>query len=165
MDLVIKNLPANAGDIRDMGSIPGLGRSPGGGHGNPLQYSGLENPSDRGAWRVAVHRVTKSWTLLKRLRTHNLDEKSVQYWLPLAGTSKGLGVLASIFLLWRKALFAPGLARETPLSTFLTEDWGILTLILWSRPRSPGPSLGVLSCHLGSFWSGQATVFWTMKDS
>ena len=46
---MVKNLPASAGDARDAGSIPGLGRSPGGGHGNPLQYSGLENPMDRGA--------------------------------------------------------------------------------------------------------------------
>ena len=50
MTLVVKNLPANAGDIRDMGSIPGPGRSLGGGHGNPLQYSCLKNPIDRGAW-------------------------------------------------------------------------------------------------------------------
>ena len=48
--LVVKNLPANAGDIRDVGLIPGLGKSPGGGHGNPLQHSRLENPMDRGAW-------------------------------------------------------------------------------------------------------------------
>ena len=48
--LVIKNLPANAGDLRDMDLIPGSGRSPGGGHGNPLQYSCLQNPMDRGAW-------------------------------------------------------------------------------------------------------------------
>ena len=60
--LVVKNLPANAGDTRDMGSTPGLGRSPGGGHDNPLWYSCLENPMDRGAWRATVHRVTKSWT-------------------------------------------------------------------------------------------------------
>ena len=49
---------------RDLGSIPGLGRSPGEGHGNPLQYSCLENPMDRGAWRATVHRVSKSRTLL-----------------------------------------------------------------------------------------------------
>ena len=60
--LVVKNLPANTRDIRDVGSIPGLGRSSGGGHGNPLQYSCLENPMDRGAWQTTVHRVTKSWT-------------------------------------------------------------------------------------------------------
>ena len=59
---MIKNLPANAGDIIDAGLIPGSGRSPGGGHGNPLQYSCLENPMDRGVWRATVHRVPKSWT-------------------------------------------------------------------------------------------------------
>ena len=51
----------------DLGSIPGLGRSPGGGHGNPLQYSCLENPMDRGAWRATVHGVAKSWTQLSDL--------------------------------------------------------------------------------------------------
>ena len=60
MALVVKNQPANAGDIKDASSIPGLGRSPGGGTGNPFQYSCLENPMDKGAWRVPVHRVTKS---------------------------------------------------------------------------------------------------------
>ena len=61
--LVVKNLPANAEDIKDSGSIPGLGRSPGGGHGNPLQYSCLENPVDRGTWRTIAHRVMKSQTM------------------------------------------------------------------------------------------------------
>ena len=55
--LVVNNLPANAGDVRDMGLIPGLGRSPGEGHGTPLRYSCLENPMDRGAWWATVHRV------------------------------------------------------------------------------------------------------------
>ena len=67
---MVKNLPAIAGDIKDAGLIPGLGRSPGGGHGNPLQYSCLENPMDRGAWWATVHRLTKSLTQLKRLSTH-----------------------------------------------------------------------------------------------
>ena len=58
--LVVKNPPANAGDIRVMGSVPGSGRSPGGGHGNPLQYSCLENLMDREAWRATVHGVAKS---------------------------------------------------------------------------------------------------------
>ena len=62
---MVKNLTANAGDIRDAGSIPGLGRSPGEGNGNPLQYSCLENPVDREAWRATVHRVAKSQTRLK----------------------------------------------------------------------------------------------------
>ena len=57
---MVKNLAANTGDVRDVGLIPGLGRSPGGGHGNPLQYSWLENnPIDREAWRVIVHRVAQ----------------------------------------------------------------------------------------------------------
>ena len=57
MALVVKNPPANAGDIRDADSIPGWGRTPGGGHGNPFQYSCLENPMDREAWWATVHRV------------------------------------------------------------------------------------------------------------
>ena len=60
MVLVVKNLPARAGDIRGLGLIPGLGRSPGGGDGNPLQYSCLENPMDRGAWWVTLDRVAKN---------------------------------------------------------------------------------------------------------
>ena len=60
--LAVKNPPANAGDARDTGLIPGSGRSPGEGHGNPLQYSCLENPMDRGAWKVTVQRVANSWT-------------------------------------------------------------------------------------------------------
>jgi len=59
---VVKNPPANAGDSRNMGSIPGSGRSPGAGNGNPLQCSCLENPMDRGAWHAAICRVAKSQT-------------------------------------------------------------------------------------------------------
>ena len=59
--LVVKNPSANAGDIRDAGLILGLERSSGGGRGNPLQFSCLENPMYRGAWQATVHRVTKSW--------------------------------------------------------------------------------------------------------
>ena len=56
----VKNLPANAGDVRDMGSIPGSGKSPGGGNGHPCQHSCLENPTDRGAWWAPVRRFAKS---------------------------------------------------------------------------------------------------------
>ena len=65
--LVVKNLPVNAGDIRDVGTMPGSGRSPEGGYGNELQYSCLENPMDRRAWRATVHRVAKSRTRLSNL--------------------------------------------------------------------------------------------------
>ena len=58
--LVVKNMPANSEDVRDAGSVPGLGGSPGGGHGNPFQYRCLEKPLDRGAWWATVHRVTGS---------------------------------------------------------------------------------------------------------
>ena len=73
--LVVKNPSANAGDMRDAGSIPGSGRSPGGGHGNPLQYSCLENPMDRGAWWATVHGVEKSQTRQKQLSMH------ARFWL------------------------------------------------------------------------------------
>ena len=67
MAQLVKNPPANAGDTRDVGLIPGSGRSPGEWNGNPLQYSCLENSMNRGAWLATVHRVTKSQTGLKRL--------------------------------------------------------------------------------------------------
>ena len=63
--VVVKNPPASAGDVRDTGSIPGLGRAPGGGPGNPLQYFYLENPMDREAWWATARRVAKSRTRLK----------------------------------------------------------------------------------------------------
>ena len=67
--LVGKNLPANAGDLRGSGLIPGSGRSPGRGNGNPLQCSCLKNPMDRGAWRAMLHWVAKSQTRLQQLST------------------------------------------------------------------------------------------------
>ena len=68
---MVKNLPANAGDVRDRGLIPGSGRSPGRGQGSPLQYSCQENPMDSGAWWIMVHRVAKSQTQLKQLISTN----------------------------------------------------------------------------------------------
>ena len=62
---MVKNLPVNAGDMRDMGSIPGLGRSPGGGLGNPLQCSYLGNPMERGTWQAIVHGVAKELDITK----------------------------------------------------------------------------------------------------
>ena len=65
MALKVKNLPANAGEVRDVGLVPGSGRSPGGGRGNPLQYYCLGSPMDGGGWWATVHGVAKSWTRLK----------------------------------------------------------------------------------------------------
>ena len=70
---MVKNPLANAGDVRDVGLFPGLGRSPGGGHGNLLQNSCLENPMDRGAWRAAVHGITKSRTRLSEGKKKKKD--------------------------------------------------------------------------------------------
>ena len=70
--VVVRNPPSSEGDIRYSGSIPVSGRSPGEGHGNPLQYSYLENPMDSGAWQATVPGVTKSQTLHARAHTHKL---------------------------------------------------------------------------------------------
>ena len=84
--LVTKHSPANAGDVRDSGLIPGSGRTPGGGHGNPLQYSYLDKAMKTGAWSAKVHRVAKSQTQLKKLSTHThttfcLSIPSVDTWV------------------------------------------------------------------------------------
>ena len=68
--VLVKNPPANAGDVRDSGSVPLSGRSPGGGHGNPLHFSCQGNPMDRGVWWATVHWVAKSRTRLRRLSMH-----------------------------------------------------------------------------------------------
>jgi len=73
---VVKNLPANAGDTRDAGLTPGCGKSPEGGHGNPLQYSCLENPMDKRAWKATVHRAAQNWTRLKQL---SMQERQTLY--------------------------------------------------------------------------------------
>ena len=80
--LVVKNPPANAGDIRDISLIPGLGRSSGEGHGNPLQYSCLENPVDRGAWQAMVLRGEKSQTQLKQFSTHIHRDQKTELFIP-----------------------------------------------------------------------------------
>ena len=75
--LAVKNPPSNAGNIKDISLIPGLGRSPEAGHGNPPQHSCPENPMNRGAWWATVHRVTKSWTWLKQLSMHTITMISI----------------------------------------------------------------------------------------
>ena len=84
--LIVKNSPANAGDIRDIGSIPWSGRSPGGEHGIPLQYSCLDNPMDRGAWQAIVHGVAKSQAWLKQLSLHTHEKYLAEY--PYKDTKK-----------------------------------------------------------------------------
>ena len=78
MALVVKNPPANAGDVRDTGLIPGLGRSPGGGNDNPLQYSCLKNPMDRGDWRATVHGVARVGHYGPTNHHHHVDFKHIR---------------------------------------------------------------------------------------
>ena len=88
MSTVVKNPPANAGDARHAGSIPGSGKSLGVGNGNPLQYTCMENSMDRGAWWAAVHGITKSWTRLKRLSS--------------SSSSRALGVKTKIDAMYQR---------------------------------------------------------------
>ena len=89
-------LPANAGGIRDVGLIPGSGRSPGEGHGNPLQYSCLENLMDRWAWQAAVHRVAQIWTWLKQLSTHSYLSYTFSGWFYSLQVNKNLLLFSSL---------------------------------------------------------------------
>ena len=117
MALVVKNLPASAGDVRDEVLIPASGRYPGDGNGNPLQYSCLENPMDRGAGRVTVRNVAQSQTGLKRLSTdaHKLDR--------MGNTSPGhlllAGLLISLCWWWHRVY----LTLSEGLAFYLEEKW------------------------------------------
>ena len=96
--LVVKNLSANADDVRDVGSIPGSGRFPGGGHSNPLQYSCLGNPRDRGTLQVTVHGVAKSWTELSNYAlTHAHSSCKMQNSCRLSVPRLASDVFGSVF--------------------------------------------------------------------
>ena len=114
---MVKNLSAGAGDIRDVGLIPGSGKSPGGGHGHPLQYSCLENSMDIGAWWATVHRVAKSRTRLKRLGTHRGIYSSQKKALNLGRLKKKLVVTSAAFkefTMYREGLETQQLAFRKP---------------------------------------------------
>ena len=99
---MVKDLPSNSGDVRDVGLILALGRSPGGGHDNPLQHSCLGNLMDRGAWWATVHRLAKSWTWPKRLSTHTRPfawrawVQMIMWWV---------GRLDDYWEVWRSTIF------------------------------------------------------------
>ena len=114
---MVKNLPANAEDIRDMGSISGSGRSAGGGHGNPLQYFCLENPRDRGAWRATVHGVAKSPTQKKRFSKTNKQTLGFLFSKQKGGDEEDLG-LRSRFSTWVWSP-APGVTSGWPWTNYL----------------------------------------------
>ena len=119
---MVKNSLAGAGDIRDKGSIPGLGKSPGGGHGNSLQYSCLENPMGRGAWQAMVYMVLQIRTGLKQLSRHTC--------MSLLGGSvvKNLAANAGDMV--------PSLCRKDPLGKELETQSSILA---WKIPWTEEP--------------------------
>ena len=120
MALGVKNPSANAGNIRDMDLIPGLGRFPGKGNGNPLQYSCLENPMDRGTWQATVHRVTQNQTQLKLLSTHTLQ--------------------------WWKFLLTLRTFTEFPLDPgLLRREHGVWRLCILLKQRASRPTCDILN--------------------
>ena len=140
--LVVKNLPANAGDVRVTGLILGAGRSPRGGHGNPLQYYCLENPTDRGAWRATVYEVTESQTWLERFSTQKHKDR-VEHG-PCAGLTIyhpfPMWVLLAIGLLFSKNIFCLHQALAVTYSIFYLhcsmQDL-VVAYGIYKWPRSP----------------------------
>ena len=107
---VVKNLPGSAGDVWNVGLLSGSGRSPGEGHGNPLQYACLENPMDRGAWWAPVHGATKSQTWLKQLNMHTHPFPTVYSclsWCKLIHLTRVVYFLCSFLLHWSVSVFMP----------------------------------------------------------
>ena len=153
--LMVKNLPTKARDSREKISIPGSGRSPGGGHGNPLWCSCLENPTDRGARRAAVHRVTKSWTWLNWLGTHMHP--------PITLTPEVVGFLFQPFFLFESASCLGGKSLRFIAallhSLTLCRLWPPHPHLLQFYPQ-PGGSAGKLRCVISPWspWQPQLPV-------
>ena len=141
---MVKDPSTNAGDIRDTGSIPGSGRSRGGGHGKPLQYSCLENPMDRGAWQAPLHRVTQSRTQLKQLSLHtHISLRSSR--------SVSRPVVSSSVTLWTVGLLGASVHGIHQASVL---EW---VAISYSRGASPHKDRTQVSCIAGKFFTIQAT--------
>ena len=149
--LVVKNLPANAGDLRDASSVPGLGRSPGEGHGNPLQNSCLENPMDRGGWQVTVHRVATSWTQLKQLSRHTLSFNGFGRWSP--------EVLSGFLRVPCELGTGPGLEFQ-PLWVLCSLPSPAVCWATWNHVNSqcPFPRWGNVDAHLLSMSSPRSSA-------
>ena len=144
--LVVKNLHANKRDIKDTGSIPGRGRSPGGGHGSPLQYSCLENTMDRGACWATVQSVTKSWTWQQRLSTHTLKVKTrMVAWVQ--NECKRVGCLRSWFQGWPGAQLTAARSSAhcccSESSRMVQSFWNICHMLLgWEKIKFKNSKYG-----------------------
>ena len=151
MVLVVKNLPANAGGIRDVSSVPGSGRSPGGGHGNPLQYSCLESPLDRGAWRAAVRGVDSA-------RMHTVS-------VPLTTPSADTFIVCICWTVVSVRIMLVAMMNKTlkfeslsPIDVYLSLTWSMSTFMKKFRDWGSFYLVTLLSSRsLESYTSGQKT--------
>ena len=155
--LLVKNPRANAGDVRNAGSIPGLGRSTGVGNGSPPQYSCLENSMDRGACQATVHRITKSWAWLKWFSTYTYGDK-----IPRISSVQSLSCIW-LFVTTDQSTPVLPVHHQLPESTQTHVHW-VSDAIQPSHPLSyPSPPALNLSQHQGLFqwvnfaWGGQST--------
>ena len=149
MALVVKNLPASAGDRRDVGSILGWGRSPGERNGNPLQDSGLESPMDRGTWQATVHGVAKSRTWLKWLSTQEnqkIEQRSSED-SKRSHSDKVFTNLPWANILLPSYAWASLVAQmvKNPPAMQETQVWSLVRKIPWRRKWQPTPV----------FWPGE----------
>ena len=125
--LVVKNPPAKAGDISDLGSVPESGRSPGGRRGNPLQSSCLQNPLGRGAWRATAHRVAKRWRRLKGFGDHARTYVCICVCVFVHGTQRSESQLPDQgrnphLLCWKCGILTIGLSAKSS-SIFLSSKY------------------------------------------
>ena len=136
--LVVKNPPANAGDLRGTDSILALGRSPGRGHGNPLQYSCLENPMDRGAWQATAHGFKQSQTLLKWLGTHICHFLPGELWMEYITSLRLSFLLYKLIFLTVAGKVQGDNIHTNPAGSNLLAQQSLLLLFPEGRPSAPG---------------------------
>ena len=177
--LVVKNPPASSGDTRDAGTIPGSLRSPGGGHVNPLQYSCLENPVDRGAWQATVHGVAKSRTWLSPTSSHSsscvdlTSERSLSshaiilvdvFWAPAYDIFRELlWPVFSLTVIFKKIcyLHTPNMWVTCKFDELLsTTSLASILVKLWAKPRM---AFHALSLEVFSGFSQHANIILSMS--
>ena len=169
----VKKLPVSAGDLRDTGSIPGLRRSLGGGHGDPLQYSCLENPMDRGAWCTTVHRVAKSqtwlraWGFLLALWSKDHICRNILSFVSCSGlfylTACGLSRETNWFLTLKASVSVLGLARLLSSAWAVENPQGEKYFCWWPNTEKQGEPQGLLGGKIKEKRSGGNQL--SMKNS